>query len=115
MEIGFLSGNSTLRNSLSLKVIDLLEKEGATIKAYDPQSIEDARILKPDLEYSCDPYQTVRHADALLILTDWPCFLELDYSQIKQLMASPCVVDARNMLAPDDLKRLGFRYSGIGR
>lgn len=113
--LSFKAGTNDVRSSLSLKIIDQLEKEGATVRAYDPLSIEEARELKPHLEYSSDPYQTVHHADALLILTDWPQFSALDYSQIKQRMASPYIVDARNMLDSCSLKNLGFQYTGIGR
>lgn len=113
--LSFKSETNDVRNSLSLKVIDRLEKEGAIIRAYDPLSIEEARILKPNLEYCEDPYEAARHADALLILTDWACFRDLDYSQIKLRMASPRIVDARNLLDVNSLKELGFTYTGIGR
>lgn len=113
--LSFKAGTNDVRNSLSLKIINQLEKEGAIIKAYDPLSIEEAQVLKPHLDYFEDPYEAVRHADALLILTDWPCFQELDYGLIKQRMASPYIVDSRNMLDLTDLKEKGFAYAGIGR
>ncbi len=71
--------------------------------------------MNPTLEYCEDPYEAVRHSDALLILTDWPCFRELDYGRIKMQMASPCIVDGRNLLDAGALRDLGFAYDGVGR
>ena len=113
--LSFKAGTSDIRNSLSLKVIDHLEKDGATVRAHDPVAMSEVRILKPDLTYCQDPYEAVEKADALLILTEWPSFKDLDYSLIKGLMARPFIVDGRNLLDPGPMADLGFSYVGIGR
>lgn len=113
--LAFKAGTNDVRASLSLRVIDQLEKEGAIVRAYDPIAIPEAKRIKPDIEYREDPYEAAHHADALLILTDWPEFRELNYSRIKELIASPNIVDGKNIFSPAELKELGFRYRGIGR
>jgi len=107
-----------VRNSLALRVIDQLHKEGAIVQAHDPVAIPAAQGLRehgPEMVYCDDPYEAVRHAEALLILTDWPSFSGLDYSHIKSKMAFPCIVDARNLLDAEAMESLGYTYVGIGR
>ena len=113
--LAFKAGTNDVRTSLSLRVIDQLEREGALIRAYDPVAIPEARKIKPGIEYHEDPYEAVRHAEALLILTEWPEFRELDYRTIKGLLGAPNVVDGRNLLEPEMMGELGFNYRGIGR
>ena len=106
----FKAGTDDTRNSLALKVIDRLEQEGVIVQVYDPQAkIDDSRVI------SCqDPYQAAGGADALMVLTEWPSFKDLDYGKIKSLMASPRIVDARNLLDAQAMRGLGFVYVGIG-
>jgi len=113
--LAFKAGTNDMRTSLSLRVIDQLEKEGAIIRAHDPLAIPEAKKIKPSIEYCEDPYETVHHAEALLILTDWPEYRDLDYSRIKEQMASPNLVDGRNLLEPQALEESGFEYRGVGR
>lgn len=113
--LAFKAGTNDVRTSLSLRIIDQLEKEGAIIRAYDPVAIPEAKRIKPNIEYYEDPYGAVHHAEALLILTDWPEFRELDYSKIKEQMASPNLVDGKNLLESGKIKKLGFIYQGMGQ
>jgi UDPglucose 6-dehydrogenase len=113
--LAFKAGTNDVRNSLALKVIDRLEREGAIVQAHDPMAIPEARALKPHLAYYDDPYEAVRHADGLLILTEWPCYSQMDYGKIKARMATSCIVDGRNLLDPRALAALGFTYVGVGR
>lgn len=108
--IAYKAGTDDTRNSLALRVIEKLEKEGACVRAHDPR----ARNAGNRAAYCEDPYLAVQDAHALLVLTGWPCFAELDYRRIKELMASPCILDARNLLNGGRLRRLGFEYIGIG-
>jgi UDPglucose 6-dehydrogenase len=112
--LAFKAGTNDVRTSLSLRIIEQLEREGAIIRAYDPLAIPEARKIKPNIEYCEDPYEAVYHADALLILTDWPQFEQLDYYRIKENMASPCIIDGRNVLDAQNLRELGFKYMGVG-
>lgn len=111
----FKAGTNDLRNSPALKAIDLLAKEGVAVRAYDPVVMPESRSSDPLTSYFNDPYETANQANALMILTDWPDFRELDYARIKSKMASPYIVDGRNLLDPESLRTLGFSYVGVGR
>ena len=113
--LSFKSGSNDVRNSLSLKVIDRLEGEGAEVHAHDPVAIPEARLVRPNLRYHNDPYDAIVGADALLILTDWSEYADLDFNEIKSRMSSPSIIDGRNLLQPAKLRDLGFNYSGMGQ
>jgi len=108
-------GTSTLRRSLSLELIDALAGQGTNVKAYDPMA--DIRDLPAGFpaHIGDDPYETARDSDALLILTGWPNFRDLDYAAIRLFMRQPVLVDAQNLLDKDALLGYGFRYLGMGR
>jgi len=112
--LAFKAETSDVRNSVSLRIIEQLEKEGARIKAHDPVAIEEARKLKPAIQYCNDPYDAIDNAEALLILSDWSQYRELDFTSIKKRMKSPNIVDGRNVLDPGKMIDTGFRYKGIG-
>ncbi len=111
----FKPGTNDVRNSLALRLIEQLEREGAILHAHDPLAIPEARSLLPTLRCFDDPYEAATHAEALVITTDWPQFRELDFERLKREMAKPCIVDGRNLLEPEELRRLGFSYRGVGR
>ena len=113
--LSFKAGTNDVRNSLALKVVDRLEQEGAIVQAHDPIAMPEARALLPNVKYCESPYDAVHQADALLILTEWPSFRDLDYDRIKDCMATPRIVDCRNLLDHEALKGLGFMTLGIGR
>jgi UDPglucose 6-dehydrogenase len=77
--------------------------------------MERARAVFPNLIYSADPYDVARGADALLVLTEWEQFQKLDWKRIRDEMARPLVIDARNMLRPAMMRELGFEYMSFGR
>ena len=112
--LAFKAGTNDVRNSLSIKLVDRLVEEGAIVRAFDPVAIPEARKLRPEVIYYEDPYQSVKDADALLILTDWQQFQELDYDYIRDAMANPFVLDARNILNPESLRAMGISYVGMG-
>ena len=113
--LAFKAGTNDVRNSLSFKVIDRLQREGALIQAHDPLANSDAKAMRPEINYYDDPYQAAHGADALLILTDWPSFRELDFGAVMAKMSGKNIVDARNLLDVNMVKSLGFNYIGIGR
>ena len=113
--LAFKAGTNDVRNSPALKVIDQLEQQGAVVRAHDPVAIPEAQAIRPHIAYYEDPYEMVRQADALLVLTDWPSFRELDYGEIGARMAAPCILDSRNLLDAAASRALGFTYVGIGQ
>ncbi|MFC2050551.1 UDP-glucose dehydrogenase family protein [Chloroflexota bacterium] len=104
-----------MREAPSVYIIGELLKRGVSIKAYDPQAMETAKNLLPGIDYCRGPYEAARGCDALLILTEWEEFKNLDLSRIKNLLKQPIIIDGRNIFDPMDMKALGFIYSGIGR
>jgi len=111
----FKAGTDDVRTSLSIRIIEALEREGAQVRAYDPKGMEQASRLLPDLNLVADPYQAAEGSDALLILTGWEEFRNLDLERIKSLLRSPVVVDGVNLLDPAVLRGMGFTYLAVGR
>jgi len=113
--LSFKPNTDDLRNAPSLEIIDVLKREGAQIRCFDPQAMHKARELLPDVRFCRDAYEVARGADCLVILTEWNEFKELDFNRLKKLMRQPIIVDGRNIYEPGKFKELGFRYIGIGR
>jgi len=113
----FKPNTSDVRESPALKIIPDLLKKGARVKVYDPAGMEEFKkaVSELSIEYAKDPEACAEKADGLLILTEWNEFRFLDLKKIKSLMKTPVLVDMRNIYDPDIVKKLGFRYSGIGR
>lgn len=111
----YKAGTSTLRRSPALEIVSSLVTEGAIVRAFDPKADASEVKTRLNLELSLDPYVVARQADALVFLTDWPEFLDLDWPSIRREMRAPLLIDARNMLNADELRNLGFVYQGIGQ
>lgn len=110
----FKAGTDDVRNSPALKVIAKLNEHEASVRVYDPVANPEVTCLGPLVSWCDDPYEAVDQAHALIISTDWPHFNDLDYSRIKKSMASACILDGRNLLDPQEVRQLNFRYAGIG-
>ncbi|MBI2870215.1 MAG: UDP-glucose/GDP-mannose dehydrogenase family protein [Candidatus Omnitrophica bacterium] len=113
--LAFKPNTDDLREAPSLEVIAWLRKEGARIRAYDPQAMPKARQVLKGITFVRDAYQAAQGADALVIVTGWDEFRKLDLKKIKEMMKYPLVLDGRNIYSPAHMKELGFRYVGIGR
>jgi UDPglucose 6-dehydrogenase len=113
--IAFKPNTDDIRLAPAIEVIRRLLAEGAVVRASDPEAMERARAVFPDLIYNADPYEVARGADALLVLTEWEQFRRLDWKRVRSEMARPLVIDARNMLRPAEMKALGFEYMSFGR
>src|SRR5689334_713170 len=98
--LAFKPNTDDVRFAPAIEVIRRLISEGATVRASDPEAIERSRLLLPGAEFVEDPYEAARAADALLLLTEWKEYRELDWKRIYREMARPLVLDARNMLSP---------------
>jgi len=87
------------------------------VQAFDPTVDAEAEPLDDllGLQLRPDPYEAAAGARAVLVLTEWDEFRWLDFSRVLNLMAEPCIVDARNLLDPSAVRRMGFRYTGLGR
>lgn len=111
----FKPGTSDVRSSLALRIIDLLKKEGAKIKAYDPCGIEEVKAYVSDIELCNSPYEVAMGADIMLILTGWEEFKKVDFSKLKKFLHEPIIIDGVNLLDPEKMRSIGFVYRGVGR
>jgi UDPglucose 6-dehydrogenase len=113
--LAFKPNTDDMRNAPSIDIVHALIKEGAKVRAYDPQAMEKAKEVLKGIQYCKDPYQVAKDADVVLILTEWEEFAKLDYKKIKALMMTPIVIDGRNILNSKVMDELGFVYKSIGR
>jgi len=113
--LSFKPNTDDMRFAPSSYIIEEIQKQGAKIKAYDPEAMEKSKQFFKDIEYCTDPYEVAKDSDALLILTEWNEFKELDLNKIKSLMKNSLVIDGRNVYDPEEMKKLGFKYISIGR
>ena len=111
--LAFKPNTDDVRYSPSLAVIEDLRARGARVRAYDP--VVDPSVSFDGIERATSPVEAVEGADALLLLTEWNEFRWLDFARVREAMARPIVVDARNFLDPHLLRQLGFTYEGVGR
>jgi UDPglucose 6-dehydrogenase len=113
--ISFKPNTDDIREAPALEVIHLLENEGAHIKAYDPQAMENAAQYLKNVELCDSPYKVAEGADALVLATEWNEFKQIDFSRIRTLMNQPVIMDGRNLWDENSLKKMGFQYYGVGR
>jgi UDPglucose 6-dehydrogenase len=111
----FKPNTDDMRDSPSLDIVPALQAAGATVRAYDPEGMGEAKKLMPDLVYCDDAYATMKGADALLIITEWNEFRLLDLKRAADLMKAPVIVDLRNIYKPAEVASAGFTYVSIGR
>jgi len=113
--LAFKPNTDDMRFAPSVYIIEELLKEGAKIKAYDPEAMEKAKEVLNGIEYSNSAYDAAKDSDALIILTEWNEFKEMDFKKIKSLLKTPLIFDGRNMYNPEEMKLNGFSYISIGR
>lgn len=114
--LAFKPNTDDMRDAPALDVIPGVAKAGRTILAYDPVAAANAKELLPaQVQYVDDPFDAVRDVDLLLVLTEWDEFRWMDWRRVKDMMKRPVVYDTRNCLDPQNLRRLGFTYQGVGR
>jgi UDPglucose 6-dehydrogenase len=114
--LAFKPGTDDVRQAPALDVIEHLRNLGASVVATDPQALDNARaVLDDGVALVDDAYACCHGADAVLLVTEWPELVGLDWSRVRSLVADPVVVDARNALDQERLCALGFRYVGVGR
>ena len=113
--LAFKPNTDDMRDAPSLDIVPALIKAGVTVKAFDPESMHEAREMMPDIVYCDSAYEAIEGADALAILTEWDQFRALDLQQVKASLKTPLVVDLRNIYEPAAMRDQGFVYHGIGR
>ena len=111
----FKPNTDDLREAPALAVITALQDMGAKVRAYDPAGMPQAKNVLSGVTYADNAYACAENAEALVIITEWEQFRALDLGRLKATMAQPVVVDLRNVYPPEELRKHGFRYQGIGR
>jgi UDPglucose 6-dehydrogenase len=111
----FKPNTDDMREAPSLAILPRLMAAGAHIRAFDPEGMAEAQKLMPELDYCHDAYETMAGAAALVLLTEWNEFRGLDLGRVKELLASPLVIDLRNIYQPQEMAAAGLSYLSIGR
>jgi UDPglucose 6-dehydrogenase len=113
--LSFKPNTDDIRDAAAVEIIHLLKNEGAHLRAYDPQAMENAAQILENVTLCENPYQVAEKADALLLATEWNEFKQIDFGRIKEIMHTPIILDGRNLWNSDLLTDMGFTYMGIGR
>lgn len=111
----FKAETDDMRDAQSLTILPALTEKGTRVRAHDPQGIEAAKKLMPEIEYCADPYETCEGADAVIIMTEWNQYRALDIDKLGEIMKDKIFIDLRNIYDPKTLKEKGFKYFGVGR
>jgi UDPglucose 6-dehydrogenase len=114
--LSFKPNTDDLRHAPSLRLIDILLEKGVTVAVYDPIAMDNARVKYGDrIEFCGDVYSAMDGAAALLLMTEWNEFRQLDFDRMKDLLDEPVVIDCRNIYKPSIMNGMGFRYHSFGR
>jgi UDPglucose 6-dehydrogenase len=114
--LAFKPRTDDMRDAPSITVIESLLRAGASVQAFDPEAMGEAKKIFGDrIQYANRNYEALPGAAALLVLTEWNEFRRPDFVRIKQLLKNPIIFDGRNLYDPADIRKLGFRYYSIGR
>jgi UDPglucose 6-dehydrogenase len=113
--LAFKPNTDDMRDAPSVEIAQALTGDGAKVRGYDPVAMEVASPMLPAVEMFDDPYSMAKGCDALMIITEWNEFKQLDLEKIKELLKSPVIFDGRNIYDPDAMKKMGFKYRGMGR
>jgi UDPglucose 6-dehydrogenase len=114
--LAFKGGTDDIRESPALFLVQALLQEGSKITAYDPAAMERAQeVVSSNITFADSAYQAAHGADALLILTEWEEFANLDLNRLRQELKYPIVIDGRNLYDPEVMAAEGFSYYSVGR
>ena len=113
--LSFKPNTNDLRDAPAIFIINRLLKAGARIRVYDPVAMEDAKQILSKITYCKDAYDAANGSDAVVIVTEWNQFRNLDLGKIKKLSKGNFFFDLRNIYEPDRLRKMGFKYYSVGR
>jgi UDPglucose 6-dehydrogenase len=113
--LSFKPNTNDLREAPAVPIAQELMEQGATVRAYDPVALEEASKTLPRLTPCQNPYETARDADALVLMTEWNEFRNLDFAKLKSLMRRPLLIDLRNVYESSRVTSFGFRHVSVGR
>jgi UDPglucose 6-dehydrogenase len=111
----FKPNTDDMRDAPSLEIVPALQAAGAKIQAHDPEGMEAASNMLPDVVFCSGPYEAAKDASVLVLITEWDVYRALDLDKLKAALLAPSIVDLRNVYVPADMAAKGFRYVSIGR
>jgi UDPglucose 6-dehydrogenase len=111
----FKPNTDDMRDAPALDIVPTLQAEGAKVRAFDPEGMNEAKHMLKDVAFATGPYDCVQNADAVVIITEWDQFRALDLDRIKDALKTPTVIDLRNIYRPDEMAAKGFKYVSVGR
>jgi UDPglucose 6-dehydrogenase len=113
--LSFKPNTDDMRDAPAITISDALLAAGAKVRAFDPVAMDVAQAYLPNVEMFADPYSMAKGCDALIVVTEWNEFKQLDLERVQKLMRKPVVFDGRNIYDPGVMRQLGFDYRGVGR
>lgn len=113
--LSFKPNTDDMREAPSIDIVQGLLAGGATVRSYDPMAMDVAQRILPGLKLCTDAYEAAKNADAVLLLTEWNEFKQLDMERVRAEMRGRLLVDGRNLYEPQEIRELGFEYAGVGR
>ncbi len=111
----FKPNTDDMRDAPSIAIATALADAGVNVRAYDPEGMDAAKTMMPDLTYCSNAYDAAKGADAVVIVTEWDAFRALDFKRLAEVMANTVLVDLRNIYNRETIERAGFAYSSVGR
>jgi UDPglucose 6-dehydrogenase len=113
--LSFKPNTDDIRESPAIIIVKELQKKGAAVCAFDPVAMESARKELDGVAFGQNAYEVMEDADALVIITEWNEFRNLDWARVKELISTPVLFDLRNIYEPEKMEKLGFQYHCVGR
>lgn len=113
--LSFKPNTDDIRDSRAIRIIQILKQHGANVQAYDPKAMKNMAGVHHDILYCGSAMEAAKNADALILVTEWNEFLNIDFKLLKSVMKTPIIFDGRNLYDPFEMKSQGFDYQGIGR
>lgn len=113
--LSFKPDTDDMREAPSITIINSLQKEGAKIRVYDPIAMGNSKKIFKNITFCKNSYDAAEGCDLLIVVTEWNEFRQIDLEKIKKLMKQPLLLDGRNIYEPEQIKKIGFVYQGVGR
>ena len=113
--LAFKPNTDDMRDAPSISIVSMLQREGAVVRAYDPEAQANAGRWMEGVVFCDSPYEVAEGADALILITEWNEFKQLDMVRVYSLMRHPVLMDGRNIYDPKRMSEIGFTYRGVGR
>jgi UDPglucose 6-dehydrogenase len=113
--LSFKPNTDDIREAPQIAVVQALVKLGAQVQAYDPVAMDNARRVLTGVDFCSNAYEAAAGADAVLLLTEWNEFKQIDLARVLSSLRRPVLIDGRNMFVPAEMRAQGFEYASVGR